>query len=76
MYDSEADRFFISQFNISGGNGLLVAVSTGPDPVNDGWYTYEFPVSGFPSLLILPFSLTSKATAFALLTEVVFRFTL
>ena len=36
-------------------NGFLIAVGQGPDPVNDGWYTYRFRkntyvdvVSGFP----------------------------
>lgn len=46
MYDAFADRFFISQFSFS--NSFLVAVSQGPDPVNDGWYTYEFGVNSFP----------------------------
>ncbi|NNE55111.1 MAG: sheath polysaccharide-degrading enzyme, partial [Flavobacteriales bacterium] len=46
MYDSYADRFFISQFAFPA--SFLVAVSTGPDPVNDDWYTYEFSVDQFP----------------------------
>lgn len=45
MYDAEADRFFISQFFF---NGFLVAVSTGPDPLNDGWYTYQYSTDSFP----------------------------
>jgi len=45
MYDPFADRFFISQFYF---NGFLVAVSQGPDPVNDGWYTYQYPTNSFP----------------------------
>jgi len=46
MYDRYADRFFISQFAFP--SSFLVAVSEGPDPVNDGWHTYEFPVNSFP----------------------------
>jgi len=45
MYDQFVDRFLITQFY---SNGFLVAISQGPDPVNDGWYTYEFPTSTFP----------------------------
>ena len=45
MYDAEADRWFISQFFF---NGFLVAVSTGPDPENDGWYTYQYSTDSFP----------------------------
>jgi hypothetical protein len=45
MYDPFADRFFISEFYT---NGFLVAVSQGPDPVNDGWYTYQYPTNTFP----------------------------
>ncbi|HER41260.1 MAG TPA: hypothetical protein ENO10_08580, partial [Salinimicrobium catena] len=47
FYDSFADRFLITQFSDSP-NSLLVAVSTGPDPVNDGWFTYRFPTGTFP----------------------------
>jgi hypothetical protein len=46
FYDSFADRFVITQFSFS--NSFLVAVCTGSDPVNDGWYTYEFDVDVFP----------------------------
>jgi hypothetical protein len=45
MYDQIADRFLITQFY---SNGFLVAISQGPDPVNDGWYTYQFATSVFP----------------------------
>lgn len=47
FYDSYADRFVITQFSDSP-NSLLVAVSQGPDPVNDGWYTYRFLTGTFP----------------------------
>lgn len=40
-YDEFADRFLIMQFSDTP-NSFLVAVSQGPDPVNDGWYTYRF----------------------------------
>lgn len=45
MYDQFADRFLITQFY---SNGFLVAISQGPDPVNDGWYTYQFATNVFP----------------------------
>lgn len=41
FYDEFADRFLITQFSDTP-NSFLVAVSQGPDPVNDGWYTYRF----------------------------------
>ncbi|WP_029037543.1 GEVED domain-containing protein [Salinimicrobium xinjiangense] len=47
VYDQFADRFLITQFSDSP-NSLLVAVSQGPDPVNDGWYTYRFETGTFP----------------------------
>ncbi|RLD47585.1 MAG: sheath polysaccharide-degrading enzyme, partial [Bacteroidetes bacterium] len=45
MYDRFADRFFISEFY---SNGFDIAVSQGPDPVNDGWYVYRFATNSFP----------------------------
>lgn len=47
LYDQVADRFLISQFSRSP-NSLLVAISQGPDPVNDGWYTYRFETGDLP----------------------------
>lgn len=41
FYDEFADRFLITQFSKSP-NSFLVAISAGPDPVNDGWFTYRF----------------------------------
>ncbi len=35
-YDQAADRWVLSFL----GSGVQVAVSDGPDPINDGWYTY------------------------------------
>ena len=50
LYDEPADRFLIlqmstgseGQYNSNSPAAILVAVSRGPDPVNDGWYTYRF----------------------------------
>ncbi|PKV48491.1 putative secreted protein (Por secretion system target) [Aquimarina sp. MAR_2010_214] len=47
FYDSFADRFVITQFSNTP-NGFLVAVGQGPDPVNDGWFTYRFNTESFP----------------------------
>ncbi len=47
FYDNFADRFVITEFS-STPNGFLVAVSQGPDPVNDGWFTYRFNTGTFP----------------------------
>ncbi|MBQ4818444.1 T9SS type A sorting domain-containing protein [Aquimarina sp. MMG016] len=50
IYDNFADRFLITQFRgvSSSVDGFLIAVSQGPDPVNDGWFTYEFVTQTFP----------------------------
>ncbi|MFH1121736.1 MAG: PKD domain-containing protein [Bacteroidota bacterium] len=45
IYDRYADRFLITEFY---SNGFDVAISQGPDPVNDGWYVYRFPTNSFP----------------------------
>ncbi len=47
VYDRYADRFIIMEFSNSP-NGFLIAVCQGPDPVNDGWYTYRFNTGTFP----------------------------
>ena len=49
LYDQLADRFLITEFD-SAPNGFNVAVSRGPDPVNDGWYVYTtgFGTGQFP----------------------------
>lgn len=47
VYDNFADRWVIMQFSNTP-NGFLIAVSQGPDPVNDGWYTYRFNTGSFP----------------------------
>ena len=50
VYDEFADRFLITQYSDKPRNegAFLVAVSKGPDPVNDGWYTYRFGTNTFP----------------------------
>ncbi|MHC1774644.1 MAG: PKD domain-containing protein [Lentimicrobium sp.] len=45
IYDRYADRFLITEFF---SNGFDVAISQGPDPVNDGWYVYRFNTNTFP----------------------------
>ncbi len=47
VYDNYAERFVIMQFSNSP-NGILIAVGQGPDPVNDGWFTYRFNTGTFP----------------------------
>jgi len=50
LYDEFADRFLITQFSETAEEnfGYLVAVSQGPDPVNDGWFTYRFSTNALP----------------------------
>lgn len=50
FYDNFADRFVITQFKgaFSNPDGLLIAISKGPNPVTDGWYTYQFILDSFP----------------------------
>jgi hypothetical protein len=47
LYDRYAERYLITQFSNTP-NGFLVAISQGPDPVNDGWYTYRYNTGSFP----------------------------
>ncbi len=47
LYDRYADRFLITEFSNSP-DAFLMAVSLGPDPVNDGWATYRFDLDAFP----------------------------
>ncbi|MDP5081157.1 MAG: hypothetical protein NWP87_00775, partial [Winogradskyella sp.] len=39
LYDPWADRFIITEFD-GDPNGFEMAISMGPDPVNDGWFVY------------------------------------
>ncbi|MCF6350243.1 MAG: proprotein convertase P-domain-containing protein [Flavobacteriaceae bacterium] len=41
-YDAAADRWVLS-FLTGAGAGAQIAVSDGPDPVNDGWFVYNIP---------------------------------
>ncbi len=45
FYDQFADRFVVTEFY---SNGFGVAVCQGSDPVNDGWYLYQFNTNVFP----------------------------
>ena len=49
LYDALADRFIITEFD-DNPNGLNIAISKGPDPVNDGWHVYTtgFEITSFP----------------------------
>ena len=48
-YDKAADRFVLSFL----GGGAQVAVSDGPDPINDGWYNYNVPqISDYQKLSV------------------------
>ncbi len=50
LYDQFADRFLITNFDVSSTpNKLLVAVSETNDPVNGGWYIYPFEIPGTSS---------------------------
>ena len=47
QYDELADRWIMSEF-ASTGNHFCIYISQGPDPVNDGWFVYDFNVARFP----------------------------
>ncbi|RLD22005.1 MAG: hypothetical protein DRI54_08710, partial [Bacteroidetes bacterium] len=48
-YDNDADRWVVTFL----GNGAQIAVSDGPDPVNDGWYVYNIPqISDYQKLSV------------------------
>ncbi|RDK86895.1 CARDB domain-containing protein [Marinirhabdus gelatinilytica] len=46
MYDHLADRFFVSQFQISN-NALIIGISDTPDPTGS-YNVYSFPLDAFP----------------------------
>ena len=52
LYDKFADRFLITEFDLPNYPNppfwLMIAVSQGPDPVNDGWYVYKFQLNKMP----------------------------
>jgi PKD repeat protein len=45
VYDRYADRFMITEFY---SNGFAIALSKGADPVNSGWWVYQFATNTFP----------------------------
>ena len=47
QYDQLADRWFLSEFDITG-NTFCLYISQGPDPVTSGWYVYDFSAPSFP----------------------------
>ena len=49
LYDAVADRFIITEFD-DNPNGFNMAISVGPDPINDGWHVYTtgFETGEFP----------------------------
>jgi hypothetical protein len=48
LYDEQADRWFVTEFSISGSpNYILLAVSTTNDPTGS-WYKYSFQVASMP----------------------------
>ena len=47
LWDRQAERWMISEF-ASSGNHLCVYVSQTDDPVNGGWYFYDFATPPFP----------------------------
>lgn len=46
MYDHLADRFFVSQFNVST-NALIIGISQTPDPTGS-YNLYNYPLDAFP----------------------------
>ncbi len=64
LYDSSADRWILSQFGFTSTAVLVpkwecVAVSKGPNPITDGWWTYAIPAPGdqfndYPKLSVWP----------------------
>lgn len=80
LYDQFADRFLITQFSDTP-ESFLVAVSQGPDPVNDGWFTYRFPTNGalpdYPKISIWSdgyYVTTNKNSNSAATSQVVYVF--
>lgn len=47
-YDAAADRWVVSFL----GSGVQVAVSDGPDPINDGWNVYNVPLTDYQKLSV------------------------
>ena len=80
LYDEFADRFLITQFSDTP-ESFLVAVSRGPNPVTDGWYTYRFTTNGalpdYPKISVWSdgyYVTTNKNSRTASSTQVVYVF--
>lgn len=80
VYDEFADRFLITQFSDTP-ESFLVAVSRGPDPVTDGWYTYRFTTNGalpdYPKISVWSdgyYVTTNKNSRTATTSQVVYVF--
>jgi subtilisin-like proprotein convertase family protein len=50
-YDNDADRWVLSIL-VGAGAGFRVAVSEGPDPINDGWTVYTLPGNDYNKLSV------------------------
>jgi hypothetical protein len=51
LYDEQADRWFVGEFSLCGGNDyMLMAVSTTNDPTGT-WYAYSFDVADVPDYM-------------------------
>jgi hypothetical protein len=48
LYDEQAQRWLLSELSSQFNNKLCVLVSKTDDPVNGGWYGYEFAANEFP----------------------------
>ena len=80
VYDQFANRYIISQFSDTP-ESFLVAISRGPDPVNDGWYTYRFSTNGalpdYPKISVWSdgyYVTTNKNTNTASTSQVIYVF--
>lgn len=48
LFDEQANRWMLTEFANPGINKLCVLISQTDDPVNGGWYAYEFQAPSFP----------------------------
>ncbi|HSP39794.1 MAG TPA: hypothetical protein VLN46_00055, partial [Gillisia sp.] len=80
LYDEFANRFLITQFSDTP-ESFLVAVSRGPNPLTDGWYTYRFTTNGalpdYPKISVWSdgyYVTTNKNSRTATTSQVVYVF--
>lgn len=80
VYDEFADRYLISQFSDTP-ESFLVAISRGPDPTSDGWFTYRFSTNGalpdYPKISVWSdgyYVTTNKNTNTASTSQVIYVF--